>query len=67
MPVVATPELGIPFPFDTTPEELKDFRDKAEALLNTVEELESHGLEVEVTDNDRAESHMAVSTGIMPP
>lgn len=67
MPVVATPELGIPFPFDTTPEELKAFRDKAEALLNTVEELESHGLEVEVTDNDRAESHMAVSTGIMPP
>ena len=67
MPVVATPELGIPFPFDTTPEELKGFREKAEALLNTVEELESHGLEVEVTDSDRLESHMAVSTGQLPP
>jgi hypothetical protein len=66
MPVVATPELGIPFPFDTTPEELNDFRDKAEALLNTVEELESHGLQVEVTDSDRLESHMAVSTGVLP-
>lgn len=66
MPVVATPELGIPFPFDTTPEELKGFREKAEALLNTVEELESHGLEVEVTDSDRLESHMAVTTGVLP-
>lgn len=66
MPVVATPELGIPFPFDTTPEELNDFRAKAEALLNTVEELESHGLQVEVTDSDRLESHMAVSTGVLP-
>lgn len=67
MPVVATPELGIPFPFDTTPEELNGFRDKAEALLNTVEELERHGLEVEVTDSDRIESHMAVANGTVPP
>lgn len=67
MPVVATPELGIPFPFDTTPEELNDFRTKAEALLNTVEELERHGLEVEVTDGDRIESHLAVNTGELPP
>ena len=66
MPVVATPELGIPFPFDTTPEELNDFRAKAEALLNTDEELEEHGLQVEVTDSDRLESHMAVNTGVLP-
>jgi len=57
MPVVATPELGIPFPFDTTPEELDDFRAKAEAMLNTVEELERNGLDVEVTDDDRIQSH----------
>lgn len=67
MPVVATPELGIPFPFDTSPEELNDFREKAEALLNTVEELERQGLEVEVTDSDRIESHLAVNTGELPP
>ena len=66
MPVVATPELGIPFPFDTTPEELNDFREKAEALLNTIEELERQGLEVEVTDGDRIESHMAVNSGQLP-
>lgn len=57
MPVVATPELGIPFPFDTTPEELDNFRAKAEAMLNTVEELERSGLEVNVTDDDRIQSH----------
>ena len=66
MPVVATPELGIPFPFDTSPEELNDFREKAEALLNTVEELERQGLEVEVTDSDRIESHLAVNSGELP-
>ena len=66
MPVVATPELGIPFPFDTSPEELNDFRAKAEALLNTVEELERQGLEVEVTDSDRIESHLAINNGELP-
>ena len=67
MPVVATPEIGIPFPFDTTPEELNDFRAKAKALLSTVEELEKHGLEVEVSDGDRIESHLAVTTETLPP
>jgi hypothetical protein len=57
MPVVVTPELGIPFPFDTTPEELHNFRAKAEAMLNTVEELERNGLQVEVTQGDRIQSH----------
>jgi hypothetical protein len=57
MPVVATPELGIPFPFDTTPEELQDFRAKAEALLNTVEALEESGLQVDITQDDREQSH----------
>jgi len=57
MPVVATPELGIPFPFDTTPEELQDFRAKAEAMLNTVEALEESGLQVDITQDDREQSH----------
>ena len=66
MPVVATPELGIPFPFDTTPEELEDFREKAQALLNTVEELERCGLEVEISDEDRAVSRMAFAADSLP-
>jgi hypothetical protein len=57
MPLVVTPELGIPFPFDTNPEELLDFREKAAALLNTVEELEKNGLQVEVNQEDRIQSH----------
>jgi hypothetical protein len=57
MPLVVTPELGIPFPFDTNPEELLDFREKAAALLSTVEELEKNGLQVEVTQDDRLQSH----------
>jgi hypothetical protein len=57
MPLVVTPELGIPFPFDTNPEELLDFREKAAALLSTVEELEKNGLQVEVTQDDRMQSH----------
>jgi hypothetical protein len=66
MPVVATPELGIPFPFDTTPEELHNFRAKAEAMLNTIEELERNGLEVEVTDGDRLESHQMLAEENIP-
>lgn len=67
MPVVATPELGIPFPLDTTPEELHDFRAKAEALLNTVEELERQGLDVEITDETRSASHVTIAEGQFPP
>lgn len=68
MPVVATPELGIPFPFDTTPEELQDFRAKAEAMLNTVEALEESGLNVEITQDDRMQSHgMLLEEKFLPP
>jgi len=67
MPVVATPELGIPFPFDTTPEELNDFRMKAEALLNTIEELERQGLDIDITDSDRLESHAIMAEEKFPP
>ena len=66
MPVVATPELGIPFPLDTTPEELDDFRAKAKALLNTVEELERQGLDVDLTDLDRGASHTMLAEERFP-
>ena len=67
MPVVATPEIGIPFPFDTTPEELTDFRDKARALLNTVQELEASGLEIDITDEDRIQSHKMLAEEQLAP
>lgn len=67
MPIVATPEVGIPLPFDTTPEEIDDFREKARAYFGTVEALMKHGLDVEVTQEDKAASHQIMASGKMPP
>ena len=67
MPIVATPELGIPFPFDTTPEEIEDFRDKAHAYFQTVQELISRGASPEITDADKLQSHQIMAEGKMPP
>lgn len=66
MPLVATPELGIPFPFDTTPEELEDFRENAAALLKTVETLEGHGMQITISDEDRMTSHTAMAEQHLP-
>ena len=67
MPIVATPELGIPFPFDTTPEEIEDFRDKAHAYFQTVQELIAQGASVKITDADKHQSHQIMAEGKMPP
>ena len=39
MPIVIEPESGIPFPFDTTPEEITQFRDRAKAAVETIKEI----------------------------
>lgn len=67
MPIVATPEVGIPLPFDTTPEEIDDFRQKAHALFETVQELISQGAQVEITPEDKAKSHEIFATQKIPP
>jgi len=59
MPIVVTPEVGIPLPFDTTPDEIEDFRAKATAMFNTVQELIKHGAEVVIDDADRRAAHTA--------
>lgn len=66
MPIIATPEVGIPLPFDTSPEEIEDFRQKAHAMFLTIEELHKNGLPVEVTDADKAEAHVAFATSKLP-
>lgn len=63
MPIVVTPEVGIPLPFDTTPEEITDFREKARALFKTVEALAANGVKIEVTDSDRQMARQAASAG----
>jgi len=67
MPLLVTPEVGIPLPFDTTPEEIDDFRQKAHALFETVQELIERGAEVEVTPEDKAQSHQIATSGKLPP
>jgi hypothetical protein len=67
MPIVATPEVGIPLPFDTTPEEIDDFRLRAHALFETVKELIAQGAEVEITQDDKAAAHQMASAGKFPP
>jgi len=52
MPLVVTPELGIPLPINTTPEEIEDFREKARVLCETVKELIEQGAEIEITPED---------------
>ena len=67
MPIIATPEIGIPLPFDTTPEEIEDFREKAHALFETVQELIKQGATVPVTEADKAKSHEIMATQKLPP
>lgn len=57
MPLVITPELGIPLPLDLTPEEVEQFRDRAAAAVSTLRELIEAGGEVEVTEDDSRNAH----------
>ena len=67
MPIVITPEVGIPLPFDTTPDEIEDFREKAHALFETVQDLVMQGATVEITNSDKAASHQIAAQGKLPP
>jgi hypothetical protein len=62
MPIVVTPESGIPLPFDTTPEEIVQFRERAKAAVETIKEIISLGGEVEVTEDDRRTARDAVGS-----
>ena len=62
MPIVVTPESGIPLPFDTTPEEIVQFRERAKAAVETIKEIIALGGEVEVTEEDRRTARDAVGS-----
>jgi hypothetical protein len=58
MPLVITPEVGIPLPFDVTPEEVVKFRDRAKAACDTIFALINAGAEVpEPTEEDSLQAH----------
>lgn len=61
MPIVVEPESGIPFPFDTRPEEILQWRDRAKAAVATIREIVELGGEVEVTQQDRQEARSAMA------
>lgn len=56
MALVITPEANIPLPFDTTPDEIKSFVDRARVAVNTIKALEAAGAVIEVTDEDHFEA-----------
>jgi len=66
MPIIATPEVGIPFPFDTTPEEIESFREKAHAYFQTLQVLAEQGLKIEITQADKSASHQIMANEKMP-
>lgn len=66
MPIVVEPEIGIPFPFDTTPEEIAGWRDKAKTAVETIKELIALGGEVEVTQEDRINARLAAVSDSAP-
>ena len=58
MPLVITPEVGIPLPFDVTPEEVVTFRDRAKAACQTILELIESGAKApEIDDSVSQEAH----------
>ena len=56
MPLIITPDTGIPLPIDVTPEEVEQFRERAKAACATLQELMDAGAEIEITPED---SHKA--------
>ena len=57
MPLLITPEVGIPLPLDVTPEEVEQFRERAAAACETIKSLLEAGGEVELTDTDSQVAH----------
>lgn len=66
MPIVITPEVGIPLPFDTKPEEIDDFREKAHAMFQTVQELANNGLQVAINEADKAQARSLFAASKAP-
>jgi len=57
MPLIITPEVGIPLPLDVTPEEVEQFRERAAAACTTLRDLIAAGGEVDFTQEDSNVAH----------
>jgi hypothetical protein len=65
MPIVLQTDIGIPFPFDTQPEEITVWRDRAKVAVATILEIISLGGNVTIDDEDRSKARN-VATGNAP-
>lgn len=57
MPLLITPEVGIPLPLDVTPEEVEQFRERAAVACETIKTLLEAGGEVPLTTEDSQAAH----------
>ena len=62
MPIVIIPEVGIPLPFDVTPEEAEGFRERAKAACQTILDLIQNGADVKADEEDSAKAHQIIAT-----
>ena len=65
MPIVLQTEIGIPFPFDTQPEEITVWRDRAATAVETIKEIIRLGGEVTIKEDDKQQA-CDVATGSAP-
>ena len=65
MPIVLQTDIGIPFPFDTQPEEITVWRDRAKTAVATILEIIRLGGNVTIDDEDRSKARN-VATGNAP-
>jgi hypothetical protein len=65
MPIVLQTEIGIPFPFDTQPEEITVWRDRAATAVETIKEIIRLGGEVTIKEEDKQQAR-EVATGGLP-
>jgi hypothetical protein len=67
MPLTITPDVGIPLPFDVTPEEVKDFRKKAKAAFNTIKSLLDAGAQMpELDEGTSTQAHELMAREKLP-
>lgn len=62
MPIIVTPDTHIPIPKNLSTDKPKSFREHATGYFNAVKQLSDAGMDFEVNDFDKEESHKIVST-----
>ena len=67
MSIICTPEVGIPFPTDTSPEHFEGFRERAHALFTTLKTILPPDQKIEITPEEKKLSHELIQKQQIPP